>query len=104
MRCKYILYQRGPFLVPIVWPENVGLTHVEVAILCRRDLILGAGFTDPELGWACSGESVSLGVKSNGAADAAHLRGHFIDLKFQEPFASLAPRSVADRDPFPHHD
>lgn len=69
-KAKYIISKHQ---VPVVFSEV--LTHADVArLLFRQQDILGAGFCyvkDDK--YHCYGESISLGVKSNGQEDATIL-------------------------------
>lgn len=71
---KYIIYDTGMNVVPVIFSELQ--THAEVAqAFYAHNKVIGAGFVfiDKDGKYACYGESVSLKVKSRGEEDSKFL-------------------------------
>jgi hypothetical protein len=67
-KAKYILFADRNSVFPIVFSET--MQHIDVARCLRPLTPESAGFCYIEEGrYVCYGESVSLGIKSNGDAD-----------------------------------
>lgn len=81
-RSKYIIIDTGTFVIPVIFSELQQHFDVAHALGGLPDKVLGAGFchiditirlganAKPEPRYVCSGESISLKVKSRGDEDA----------------------------------
>lgn len=74
-KLKYIVFDVLGLQVPVVWPDDLGLTHKQVARSGWIGTTLSAGFTRPDT-WETQGQSVSLALGPR-PEDAELLRKYF---------------------------
>jgi hypothetical protein len=82
-KLKYIVFDVAGLQVPVVWPDDMGLSHKDVARSVFTGRPLSAGFALLET-WDTQGNSISLGL-APAAGDADLLRKHFTRCTDQAP-------------------
>lgn len=82
-KLKYIVFDVAGLQVPVVWPDDMGLSHKDVARSVFTGTPLSAGFALLET-WDTQGNSISLGL-APAAGDADLLRKHFTREANQAP-------------------
>lgn len=82
MKAKYVVVKICGLPVPVLCPENAGITHEDLA--AKREVV-AAGFVRIDgKDVLAHGESVSLGAKSRGSADAALIAKCYCGVETEE--------------------